>query len=84
MAAVWGNWPLRVSQCHFLVGLIEPQMISTESGLRAMSNQLLMNSFDGTESIVPEQQKVGTSSGWHHAVQEPFPHTEVLCLQCNP
>ena len=55
-------------------------MLSTESGLRAMSNQLLMNLFDGTESIVPEQQKVGTSAGLHHSMQEPFAHTEVLFL----
>ena len=55
-------------------------MLSTESGLRAMSVQLLMNSFGGTESIVPEQQKVGTSAGLHHAMQEPLAHTEVLSL----
>ena len=46
-----------------------------------MSNQpLVMNLFDGTHSIVPEQQKVGTCAGLHHAMQEPFAHTEVLCL----
>ena len=60
-------------------------MLSTVSALRAMSNQLLMNLFDGTESIVSEQQKVGTSAGLHHAMQEPFAHSRVLCIpQCNP
>ena len=55
-------------------------MLSTECGLRAMNNQLLMNLFDGTESIVPGQQKVGTSTSLHHAMQDPFAHTEVFCL----
>ena len=55
-------------------------MLIKESGLRAMSNQLLMNLFDGTESIVLEQQKVGTSAGLNHAMQEHFAHTELLCL----
>ena len=47
-------------------------MLSTESGLRAMSNHLLMNLFDGTESIVPEQKKVGTSASLYHEMQEPL------------
>ena len=30
--------------------------------------------------IVHQQQKVVTSAGLHHAMQEPFAHTEVRCL----
>ena len=75
-----GNWPLKVSQSHFHGGLIEPQMLSTESGIRATSNQLLMDLSDGTEGIVPEQWKVGINASLHHALQEPFAFSAVLCL----
>ena len=69
----------------FSWGLIEPQMLSTESGLRAMSNQLLMNLFDGTESIVPEQQKVGHKRRLASFNAGAFcSHRGALPPQCNP